>query len=313
MRVYERAPSTSTRLGKDSTMISSSQSGFPEASPPPNERRDARTRTKLAAEAISCLAVVVGCIIFLWGISQKMKLLQFNVRSATPVPAEEPSCCLAFLESLNVDRDQSPCNDFQSYVCPRNVSQTFSFRWNTWNAREALDRSRDHPEALSGRMLAVLRAQCEALLDHGPRRFVRAMGPAMLHAAQVPRSANADQLLLFMAFVSLKLLVKMPVHISIVDTFYPTLRVEVPLADLVSTFSFFNHTCSECIDDVLDVAQDHTGNSIRRTDFFAFEASFTQLLDSGVSTCGPNLFQSLGARRAWETLTLDIFEAYSQQ
>ncbi|KAH7938551.1 hypothetical protein HPB49_025081 [Dermacentor silvarum] len=309
MRVYERAPSTTTRLGKDSsTMLSSFHSPFPDTRPTPIQQRSVQSPRKLAAILISGLAVGAACLIFLWGLSHKIRRFQSSANSADSTA--ESFCCLDFLKSLRVDRDRDPCEDFEQYVCPRKArGETPEFRWNSWNAREALVRSREHPEALSGKLLSALRSQCESSLNRGPLAFVKEMTPAILHGARLSRTVNADQLLLFMAYLSLRLGIKTHVHISVADLHYPTLQVDVPLGTLASSFSFLSHACLECIDGVLGVVRDQTGGSVRLSDYLAFEASFDDRPDGVVSSCSPNLFRESDAATAWDTLSEDVFKA----
>ncbi|KAK8775062.1 hypothetical protein V5799_010406 [Amblyomma americanum] len=271
------------------------------------QRQSQRDPGKLAAATISYAAVSVALVVFLWGLALKTKQFSFNIRQEQQKAEDSSFCCLAFLESLSLDHDRSPCEDFRRYVCPRRFNKTSTFRWNTWNAVEALTRVRSHPEALSGKLLAGLRAQCEALLGKGPVHFVKAMTPMLLRGAGVPNMANADHLLLLMAFLSLRFRVKTPIRITIADAYYPTFQVEAPLQELKSSLTFFNHTCPECIGEALDSVKAHTGNSVRREDFFAFEASLERRLESSVFSCSPNLFRTLGANTTWEKLVSGVF------
>ncbi|KAH6928573.1 hypothetical protein HPB50_017003 [Hyalomma asiaticum] len=310
MRVYERAPSTTTRLGKDSTMLSSFHSPFPDPHPSPIQQRIEQSPHKLASIVISAMAVGAACLIFLWGLSYKIRQFQTGGNSDELTSATDSFCCHAFLESLHVDREKDPCEDFQEYVCPRKEArgEASTFRWNTWNAHEALAHSADHPKALSGKLLSVLRTQCEDTLSRGPLEFAKEMTPAVLQAADPPRAMKADQLLLFMVFLSLRLGIETPVHITVDDSPHPTLRVGAPVRSLASSLSFFNNTCPQCIDGVLNVVKEHTRMSLRPSDYLAFEASFDDRLDSVVSSCSPSLFSESGATTALDTLSALVFQ-----
>ncbi|KAH9381221.1 hypothetical protein HPB48_019856 [Haemaphysalis longicornis] len=224
-------------------------------------------------------------------------------------PTEENSCCPAFFESPDVGHGRSPCDDFHRYVCARNGSSAATFRWDTWNALEALSRSHDHPTALSGSLLRSLHGQCEDLLDRGPLQFVREMTPLVLQTAQLPRSAsNADQALLLMAYISLKLNHDSPVHFSVSDAVHPTIEVNEKIADLVLSFALFNRTCSECVDEALRLIGDHTGSPVLREELFAFEVDLEDFPNSTDSSCSPGLFRLHGAGTAWDKMCQDIFD-----
>ncbi|KAH7947973.1 hypothetical protein HPB52_017298 [Rhipicephalus sanguineus] len=145
--LYSILLSTTTRIAKDSTLLSPFNSAFEEASPPPNQLRNSRAPRKLAVQLLSCVASGVGCcIVLLWGLSHKIMRLQFSQKEAQPESTEQPSCCRAFLEGLTIDRNLDPCEDFQHYVSARK-SRESKFRWNDWNARKALLYCRYYPEA----------------------------------------------------------------------------------------------------------------------------------------------------------------------
>ncbi|KAL1447439.1 hypothetical protein MTO96_044293, partial [Rhipicephalus appendiculatus] len=270
-----------------------------------------RAPRKLAAIVVSALAVGLACVFFLWGLSNKIRRFQSGANSDEHKSTKDPFCCVAFLEGLRVDRDRDPCEDFQQYVCTRKGTgsqKTSSFRWDAWNPREALDHSSDYPEALSGKLLDILRSRCEASMSRGPLEFAKEMTPAILHAAQLPRTVNADQLLLFMAFLSLRLRIRTPVDISVIDSPHPTLRVDAPVRTLAASLSSFNNTCPQCIDGVLNAVEDHTQKSVSLSDYWAFEATFDDRLDSVVSSCSPNLFRESNATTAWDTLSHRVFQ-----
>ncbi|KAH9381210.1 hypothetical protein HPB48_003187 [Haemaphysalis longicornis] len=311
MEANERARATAKRPRRDPTPLSSGLSDAEKRRLAWCSRR-ARPHgrayaAKIGAAAISFVAVAVACLIFFWGFSHKMRRLQVRGKNATPTPTEDPFCCLDFLESLEVDRTSSPCHDFQQYVCRRDVNKAPAFRWNTWNPHGALTGSVKHPTAVTGELLRSLRRQCEALLDRGPVYFVREMTPLVLRNAHLPPSEpNSDHILLFMAFISLKLRIDAPVHISVPNVFYPTLAVggQNPVPSLAA----FNRTCPECVDETLSLIRNHTARLVKREELLAFEFGLGDILDSTESSCSPNLFRLLGAQTAWEHICLSAFD-----